>query len=131
MQSQSQLSQCDNDRDARIHSVNTNTNTITTPTSTVDNFWTGTATNIVTQELAIDGLEENPLYRIPTPVAQQSQTMMLLMTTLGTSSSIADTAARPGSGLESIADNENNNKEEQTKFMSLDGTTLHNLEILL
>jgi DNA mismatch repair ATPase MutS len=136
-QSQSQQSQYDNDGDAKMMipaaaaaaaSTSPTRAAITTTTTNIDDFWTSqqqqqqqqqegpNGNAAVTQESLLDGLEENPLYKIPTatpqPQPQQQQ---------------QQPSAAAAAAAAAAADN---NGEDTITHMSLDGTTLHNLEIL-
>ena len=102
------------------------TTTVATTTNNIDDFWTsqqqqqqqGTnATAAVTQESLLDELEENPLYKIPTATPQPQPHQQ----------QHASAAAPTIAAVAAVADN---NGEDTITHMSLDGTTLHNLEIL-
>jgi len=121
------------------NAIHTNTNTSSSSSSSRvngegnsggnDDFWTtqqrqkdNNGTNAAAQEdKVLEGFEENPLYKIPTPSSSSSPATQQLSRERNSETETHQLSEE----AKAVA-----RAESQITHMSLDGTTLHNLEIL-
>ena len=123
-----QLIKSNDDNDAPMYPATPNTNSI-------DNFWSSQklSQESSSSSFALERLEENPLYKIPTstpmapPIEYKTINNGSAMDTSDEASTADGAAATTISAVTVAASAEG---EDQITHMTLDGTTLHNLEIL-